>query len=258
MPTGASWSRRNGSRFSRCATQIDAYWQVLDATVGWSPQERNRLRLSFFYNELVPRRTAMLQIADRIASVNERGLTRSEDAVGRLGGQPAALPHVDLRGHAGRRPGPGAADHRLHAAAGAGTRPAPGGLAGTLDAAAARTGKRAPLAGARASRRNRAVALGDPDGDGGRRMRGPGGQCPRAPGFDQGAGGKDGQPGARPGAAAAAVDAGRSRPGAGVELARAGNQQAHGTERGGLAPTTRSTACPTSTARASTGWCRRR
>jgi signal transduction histidine kinase len=58
--------------------EIDAYWRVLDATVAWSPQERNRLRFSFFYNELVPRRTAMLQIADRIAAVNERGLTRSE------------------------------------------------------------------------------------------------------------------------------------------------------------------------------------
>jgi signal transduction histidine kinase len=58
--------------------EIDAYWRVLDATVGWSPRERDRLRFSFFYNELVPRRTAMLQIADRIAAVNERGLTRSE------------------------------------------------------------------------------------------------------------------------------------------------------------------------------------
>ena len=58
--------------------EIDAYWRVLDATVGWTPQERNRLRSSFFYNELVPRRTAMLQVADRIASANERGLARSE------------------------------------------------------------------------------------------------------------------------------------------------------------------------------------
>jgi signal transduction histidine kinase len=58
--------------------EIDGYWSVLDTTVGWSAQERNRLRYSFFYDELVPRRTAMLQIADRIASVNERGLTRSE------------------------------------------------------------------------------------------------------------------------------------------------------------------------------------
>jgi signal transduction histidine kinase len=65
--------------FLALRTEIDAYWRVLDATVGWSPRERNRLRFSFFYNELVPRRTAMLEIADRIAAVNEQGLTRSEE-----------------------------------------------------------------------------------------------------------------------------------------------------------------------------------
>ena len=64
--------------FRALRNEIDAYWRILDTTVAWSPQERNRLRYSFFYDELVPRRTAMLQIADRIASVNERGLTRSE------------------------------------------------------------------------------------------------------------------------------------------------------------------------------------
>jgi len=64
--------------FAALRNQIDAYWQVLDATAGWSPEERNRRRFSFFY-DLAPRRTAMLQIADRIASVNEKGLTRSEE-----------------------------------------------------------------------------------------------------------------------------------------------------------------------------------
>jgi signal transduction histidine kinase len=63
--------------FLALRNEIDAYWRVLDATIGWSPQERDRLRFSFFFNELVPRRTAMLQIADRIGSVNERGLRRS-------------------------------------------------------------------------------------------------------------------------------------------------------------------------------------
>jgi signal transduction histidine kinase len=52
---------------------------VLDRTLAWTAEERNRLHYSFFYDELVPRRTAMLQIADRIAAVNERGLTRAED-----------------------------------------------------------------------------------------------------------------------------------------------------------------------------------
>ena len=64
--------------FLALRNEIDAYWRVLDVTLRWSPQERNRLRFSFFYDELVPRRTAMLQVADRIASVNERGLARSE------------------------------------------------------------------------------------------------------------------------------------------------------------------------------------
>ena len=65
--------------FRALRSETEAYWRVLDRTLSWPPEERNRLRYSFFYNELVPRRTAMLQIADRIATVNERGLNRSEE-----------------------------------------------------------------------------------------------------------------------------------------------------------------------------------
>ena len=65
--------------FQDLRAEIDAYWRVMDRTVAWTPAERSRLRYSFFYDELVPRRTNMLQIADRIAAVNERGLSRSED-----------------------------------------------------------------------------------------------------------------------------------------------------------------------------------
>ncbi len=64
--------------FNALRNEIDAYWKVLDATVAWTPGERQRLRYAFFYDELIPRRTAMLQIADRITSVHERGLSRSE------------------------------------------------------------------------------------------------------------------------------------------------------------------------------------
>lgn len=62
-------------------SEIDQYWQVLSKTSDWTPQERNQRRDAFFYDELVPRRTAMLQIADRIALVNERGLTRAESRI---------------------------------------------------------------------------------------------------------------------------------------------------------------------------------
>jgi signal transduction histidine kinase len=65
--------------FQDLRVEIDAYWRVLDETLAWTPEQRNHLRYSFFYDELVPRRTTMLQIADRIAAVNERGLGRAED-----------------------------------------------------------------------------------------------------------------------------------------------------------------------------------
>jgi signal transduction histidine kinase len=59
--------------------EIDAYWSVLQSTFEWSTQQRDRLRYSFFYEQLVPRRTTMLQIADSIESINQSGLTRAEE-----------------------------------------------------------------------------------------------------------------------------------------------------------------------------------
>ena len=67
--------------FATLRSEIDAYWAILDRMIAWSPEERNRRRNGFFYDELVPRRTTMLQIADRIAAVNERGLSRVEEAL---------------------------------------------------------------------------------------------------------------------------------------------------------------------------------
>ncbi|HUI80046.1 MAG TPA: ATP-binding protein [Bryobacteraceae bacterium] len=65
--------------FATLRAEIEAYWSILDRMLAWSPEERNRMRNGFFYDELVPRRTTMLQIADRIAAVNERGLSRVEE-----------------------------------------------------------------------------------------------------------------------------------------------------------------------------------
>jgi signal transduction histidine kinase len=72
--------------FLALESEIDEYWNVLRRTIAWTPEQRSRLRDSFFYDELVPRRTAMLQIADRIALVNERGLTQSEDRLAQSSG----------------------------------------------------------------------------------------------------------------------------------------------------------------------------
>ena len=65
--------------FQALRAEIESYWKVLDRTLAWTSAERERLRYAFFYDELVPRRTAMLQIADRISAVNERGLSRAEE-----------------------------------------------------------------------------------------------------------------------------------------------------------------------------------
>jgi signal transduction histidine kinase len=65
--------------FMALKSEIEGYWRVLDRMMTWTPEERNRLRESFFYDELIPRRNAMLQIADRIAVANEHGLSRAEE-----------------------------------------------------------------------------------------------------------------------------------------------------------------------------------
>lgn len=64
--------------FQALQSEIQAYWQILNRTMAWTPEERSKLRDTFFYDELVPRRDAMLTVADRIANANERGLTRAE------------------------------------------------------------------------------------------------------------------------------------------------------------------------------------
>jgi signal transduction histidine kinase len=64
--------------FQALKSEIEAYWSVLDRTMEWTPEERSTLRDSFFYDELVPRRNAMLTVSDRIAVANERSLARAE------------------------------------------------------------------------------------------------------------------------------------------------------------------------------------
>jgi signal transduction histidine kinase len=60
-------------------SEVRAYWRVLDETLGWTPAERDRQRYAFFYEQLIPRRTAMLQIADRVAEADEREFNRGEE-----------------------------------------------------------------------------------------------------------------------------------------------------------------------------------
>ncbi len=67
--------------FSSLRSEIEAYWRVLNGTFSWTDTQRKEFRYQFFYSELVPRRTAMLQIADRVGQLNERGLQRGDEQV---------------------------------------------------------------------------------------------------------------------------------------------------------------------------------
>jgi signal transduction histidine kinase len=73
--------------FRALRSEIDAYWRVLDRTFAWTAEERSKERFAFFYEELIPRRTSMLQIADRIAGLNEESLKRGDEKLGALFGR---------------------------------------------------------------------------------------------------------------------------------------------------------------------------
>jgi signal transduction histidine kinase len=73
--------------FQNLRSQIEDYWMVLDHTFSWTADERNKYRFAFFYEDLVPRRTSMLQIADRIEALNEEALRRGDVKLGDLFGR---------------------------------------------------------------------------------------------------------------------------------------------------------------------------
>lgn len=65
--------------FNALRVEIEAYWKVLNRTFEWSTVERDKYISAFFYEQLIPRRTSMLQIADRVAAVNEQELKRADE-----------------------------------------------------------------------------------------------------------------------------------------------------------------------------------
>src|SRR5580692_10626625 len=76
-----------GAPFRALRSEIEAYWKVVDRTFAWAAEERSKERFAFFYEELIPRRTSMLQIADRIAGLNEESLKRGDKKLGALFGR---------------------------------------------------------------------------------------------------------------------------------------------------------------------------
>jgi signal transduction histidine kinase len=62
-------------------TELGRYWQILGPTLNWSAAERQKRGYAFLRDEVFPRRTAMLEIASRIADLNEQQLNTGNDRV---------------------------------------------------------------------------------------------------------------------------------------------------------------------------------
>jgi signal transduction histidine kinase len=63
--------------FRALQAEIQKYWQALDPIFHWDAREKQQRSERFMHRDLMPHRVATLQIADRIAGVNERELNRS-------------------------------------------------------------------------------------------------------------------------------------------------------------------------------------
>jgi signal transduction histidine kinase len=62
-------------------TELARYWQILGPPLNWNAAERQRRGYAFLRDEVFPRRTAMLEIASRIADLNEQQLNAGNDRV---------------------------------------------------------------------------------------------------------------------------------------------------------------------------------
>ena len=68
-------------------TEIDVYWRMLEPVFHWSPEQRREQGYSFLRNEVFPRRTAMLRLADTIGGINARELTEGDRRLSEMFGR---------------------------------------------------------------------------------------------------------------------------------------------------------------------------
>ncbi len=64
--------------------ELDAYWRSLAPVLAWGPQQRREQGYAFLRDQVFPRRTGMLSLADRIAAINERQVEVADQRMARL------------------------------------------------------------------------------------------------------------------------------------------------------------------------------
>jgi signal transduction histidine kinase len=63
---------QEAGQFSALRSELNEYWQILDPVLHWDMEQRRARGYAFLRDELFPRRTAMLEIAGRIADIDEQ------------------------------------------------------------------------------------------------------------------------------------------------------------------------------------------
>lgn len=67
--------------YAALTAELSQYWQTLDPILNWDAPERRARGYIFLRDEVFPRRTAMLEIAGRIAEINEQQLNAGNERV---------------------------------------------------------------------------------------------------------------------------------------------------------------------------------
>jgi signal transduction histidine kinase len=69
--------------FQSLTQELAVYWKVLEPVLHWNASQRRDHGYAFLRDEVFPRRTAMLHIADQIAGINESQLASGKEKVAR-------------------------------------------------------------------------------------------------------------------------------------------------------------------------------
>ena len=67
--------------FAGLKTALQDYWHVLDPALRWDSEQRREHGYPFLRDEVFPRRTTMLRIADQIAAINEQQLNAGNQQI---------------------------------------------------------------------------------------------------------------------------------------------------------------------------------
>ena len=72
------------AHYDALRAELAQYWAVLEPTLGWDARQRQAHGYAFLRDEVFPRRAAMLDVASRIADLNEQQLNSGDERASRL------------------------------------------------------------------------------------------------------------------------------------------------------------------------------